>query len=128
MVLVEECSVFRYNNAFYCVAQGLVSAVDNFFHICVGLFCSISRSGTRWDWSQLYNSSSINFTWLRHFIQKQITYSKHYWQRNKNLPPVFAFKKKKKKKYKDSTENFCVHITQFLFLTYYIIMVHLLQF
>lgn len=39
---------FRYN-AFYCVARGLVSAVDNFFHICVGLFCYISRRGTRWD-------------------------------------------------------------------------------
>lgn len=84
---------FRCNNAFYCVAQGLVSTVDNFFHICVGLFCSVSRSGARWAWSQLYNSSSINFKWLRHFIQKQMTYSKHYWQRNKNLPPVFTFKK-----------------------------------
>ena len=31
--------------------------------------------------------------------------------------------------YKDSTESFCVHITQFLlFLTRYIIMVYLLQF
>lgn len=44
--LVKECSVFnlefRYN-AFYCTAWGLVSAVDNFFHICVGLFCYIAE-------------------------------------------------------------------------------------
>ena len=40
---------FRHNNAFYYVARGLVSIVDNFFHICVGLFSYISRRGTRWD-------------------------------------------------------------------------------
>ena len=69
-----------------------MSAVDNFFHICVGLFCSISRSGTRWDWSQLCKSSSINFKWLRHFIQKQMTFQTLLTKKQKSSTSVHSQK------------------------------------
>lgn len=90
---------FRYNNEFHCVARGLVSAVDNFFHICVGLFCYISRRGTKWDWGLLYTSfitfkcCSITEAFnqkTNHLSQTLLT------EINKNFPLVFTFKKNSK--------------------------------